>query len=103
VTQTNTSLAPGPNDARITYVMARLLEEFHYSQHPLDREISEKFFDGYLDTLDPRRENFLQSDIAEFTHYRTNLDTLTIGTNTANLTPAYEIFRRYLETLPTAR
>jgi carboxyl-terminal processing protease len=98
VTQTNTSLAPGPNDARITYVTARLLEEFHYSQHLLDTEISEKFFDGYLEILDPRRENFLQSDIAEFTHYRTNLDTLTIGTNgTANLTPAYDIYRRYLE------
>ena len=98
MTQTNILLAPGPNDARITYVTARLLENFHYSQQLLDTEISKKFFDGYLETLDPRRENFLQSDIAEFTHYRTNLDTFTIGTNsTANLTPAYEIYRRYLE------
>jgi len=97
MTQTNILLAPGPNDARIAYVTARLLEEFHYSQELLDTEISEKFFDGYLGTLDPRHENFLQSDIAEFTHYRTNLDTFTIGTNTANLTPAYEIYRRYLE------
>ena len=97
-TQTNILLTPGPNDARIAYVTARLLEEFHYSQQLLDTEISEKFFDGYLETLDPRHENFLQSDIAEFTHYRTNLDTFTIGTNgTANLTPAYEIYRRYLE------
>jgi carboxyl-terminal processing protease len=97
MTPTNILLAPGPNDARITYVTARLLEEFHYSQQLLDTEISERFFDGYLETLDPRHENFLQSDIAEFTHYRTNLDTLTIGTNTADLTPAYEIYRRYLE------
>jgi carboxyl-terminal processing protease len=98
MTQTNILLAPGPNDARITYVTARLLENFHYSQQLLDTEISEKFFDGYLETLDPRRENFLQSDIAEFMYYRTNLDTFTIGTNgTANLTPAYEIYRRYLE------
>jgi carboxyl-terminal processing protease len=98
MTQTNILLAPGPNDARITYVTARLLEEFHYSQQLLDTEISGKFFDGYLETLDPRHENFLQSDIAEFTHYRTNLDTFTIGTNgTADLTPAYEIYRRYLE------
>jgi len=100
MTQTNIPLAPGPNDARITYVTARLLEEFHYSQQPLDTEISEKFFDGYLETLDLRRENFLQSDIAEFTHYRTNLDTFTISTNgIADLTPAYEIYRRYLERL----
>ena len=98
VTQTNTTLASGPNDPRIAFWTARLLEEFHYSQQLLDTEISGKFFDGYLETLDPRHENFLQSDIAEFTHYRTNLDTITIGTNvTANLTPAYEIYRRYLE------
>jgi len=98
MTQTNVLPAPGPNDARITYVTARLLEEFHYSQQLFDTEISKKFFDGYLESLDPRRENFLQSDIAEFAHYRTNLDTLTIGTNgTANLAPAYEIYKRYLE------
>ena len=91
-------LAPGPNDARIAYITARLLEEYHYSQQQLDPEISGKFFDGYLEALDPRRENFLQSDIAEFTHYRTNLDILTITTNgAANLTPAYDIYRRYLE------
>jgi len=97
-TSTNLSLGPGPNDPRIAYVTARLLEEFHYSQQPLDADMSKKFFDGYLDALDPRRENFLQSDLAEFAHYRTNLDTFTIGTNgAANLTPAYEIYRRNLE------
>ena len=97
-TSTNFSLGPGPNDPRIAYVTARLLEEFHYSQQLLDADLSGKFFDGYLETLDPRRENFLQSDLAEFAHYRTNLDTFTITTNgIANLTPAYEIYRRYLE------
>ena len=72
---------------------------FHYSHDNCStRGISEKFFDGYLETLDPSRENFLQSDIDEFAHYRTNLDTFTIGDHgTADLTPAYEIYRRYLE------
>jgi len=42
-----------------------------------------------LETLDQRHEHFLQSDLAEFARYRTNLDTFTIGTNgAANLTPA---------------
>ncbi len=97
-TSTNLSLRPGPNDPRIAYVTARLLEEFHYSQQLLDADLSKKFFDGYLDALDPRHENFLQSDLAEFAQYRTNLDTFTITTNgVADLTPAYEIYRRYLE------
>ena len=98
ITPTNLPCVPGPNDPRIAYVTARLLEEFHYSQQPLDPEVSERFFDNYLDALDSRHENFLQSDLAEFDHYRTNLDTFTIGKqNTADLAPAYAIFQRYLE------
>src|SRR5665213_425615 len=93
-------LAPGPNDGRIAYVTARLMEEYHYSQQPLDMEMSKKFFDGYLKTLDPRHENFLQSDLAEFSHWRTNLDTLTIGARgTADLTPAFQIYERFVERL----
>ncbi len=95
---TVTPLAPGPNDARITYQTAQFLENLQYSLQPLDKAMSEKFFDGYLQTLDPRRENFLQTDIDEFAHYRTNLDKLTIGgRGRADLTPAYEIFERFLE------
>ncbi|MGA3163380.1 MAG: carboxy terminal-processing peptidase [Verrucomicrobiota bacterium] len=91
---------PGPNDARISYVTARLLEEYHYSQHPLDEEMSKKFFDGYLEALDPQHLYFLQSDIADFARYRTNLDTLTIDYHGASdLTPAREIFQRFLERL----
>jgi len=93
-------LAPGPNDGRIAYVTARLLEEYHYSQHPLDKELSEKFFDGYLDALDPQHLYFLKSDIAEFAPYRTNLDLLTINNRgIADLTPAYQIYERYMERL----
>jgi carboxyl-terminal processing protease len=102
--QSAAGLSPGPNDGRIAYVAARLMEEYHYSQHPLDAEMSERIFDGYLDSLDPRHENFLQSDLAGFAHYRTNLNTLLIngptnadGLITADLTPAYEIFQRFLE------
>ncbi|HEV2437294.1 MAG TPA: carboxy terminal-processing peptidase [Verrucomicrobiae bacterium] len=93
-------LAPGPNDGRIAYVTARLLEEYHYSQRPLDKEMSEKFFDGYLDSFDPQHLYFLKSDVAEFSHYRTNLDVLTINNRgIADLTPAYQIFERFLERL----
>ena len=93
-------LSPGPNDARIAFVTASLLDNYNYSQQPFDTEMSEKFFDGYLESLDPRRENFLQSDLDEFAHYRTNLDTLTIGGHgVADLTPAFEIYQRFIERL----
>jgi len=91
---------PSPNNGRIAYVAARLLEEYHYSQHPLDKEMSAKIFDGYMDSLDPQHLYFLRSDIAEFAHYRTNLDMLTINNRgTADLTPACQIFARFLERL----
>ena len=92
-----TSLKPGPNDARIAHVTARLLEEYHYLQRPLDTELSERFFDGYINSLDPRHENFLQSDMAEFNIYRTNLDKLTLDHGTADVTPAFVIYDRYAE------
>jgi carboxyl-terminal processing protease len=89
------ALKPDPTDGRIAFWTARLLEEFHYLQQPLDAAMSKKFFDGYVELLDPYHENFLQSDLAEFAAYRTNLDTLTIGRhNTSDLTPAFVIFAR---------
>ena len=95
---TLTPLAPGPNDPRIAYQTAQFLENLHYSLQPLDKAMAGKFFDGYLGSLDPRRENFLQSDIDGFAHYRTNLDKLTLGgRGRADLTPAYEIFERFLK------
>lgn len=90
------TLHPGPDDPRIAFVAARLLENYHYSEHPLDKEMSAKFYDGYINSLDPHHEFFIQSDLDEFAHYRTNLDTLTINTNlAADLTPAFLIYERF--------
>jgi carboxyl-terminal processing protease len=94
----SSGVLPGPSDGRIAYVAAQQLALYHYSQAPLDSEMSKKFFDGYLEALDPNRENFLQSDIDGFLHYRTNLDLFTIGSRgRSDLTPAYDIFQRYLD------
>lgn len=91
-------LSPGPNDGRIAFVVARMLEQGQYSQYPFDEQISEKFFDRYLETLDPQHMHFLQSDIAEFDHYRTNLDQLTLTRKgVGDTTPAFEIFNRFMQ------
>ena len=95
---THSRLQPGPNDPRIAYVAALLLENLHYLQRPLDTELSQRFFDGYINSLDPRHDNFLQTDLAEFDHYRTNLDKLTTGGHgTSDLSPAFEIYTRYVD------
>jgi carboxyl-terminal processing protease len=74
------------------------MDQYNYQQQMLDAELAARFFDGYVDTLDPRRENFLQSDIDQFISYRTNLDTLMAGKREqADLTPAFAIFQRFKE------
>jgi carboxyl-terminal processing protease len=92
------SLKPGPDDAKIAFVTAQLLEDYHYLQEPMDLRISTNFFDGYINSLDFRHEFFLQSDLDEFSRFRTNLDRLTINTNlAADLSPAFLIYQRFLE------
>ena len=100
VTVPTTALAPGPNDGRIAYVTARLLEQNHYLRHPLDDDFSEKFLDRYLETLDPQHIHFTEGDLAEFEMYRTSLDNLTLTRNgVADTTPAYKIFNRFRQRL----
>ena len=67
-------LAPGPNDSKIARVTALYLERFHYLHQEFDDAVSSKFFDKYLDALDPAHLILLQSDVAEFEKWRTHLD-----------------------------
>lgn len=70
------SREPSPNDpteANITLVTAGFLEHSQLAHHPLDPELAGKFLDRYLDDLDGSRSLLLQSDIAEFAAYRSNL------------------------------
>ena len=93
-------LVAGPTDAEIGYVTARLLEQYHFVQHPLDDNFSEKFFERYIETLDPQKLHFTQEDLNEFASYRTNLDNLTLGRRRgADTAPAYRIFNRFRERL----
>jgi carboxyl-terminal processing protease len=88
---------PGPVDGQIATVTAKLLERYHYLRPHFDGSISSKFLDRYLETLDPQHLHFLQSDLAEFERYRTNLDRLTLPEHGVGDTrPACEIFNRFV-------
>ncbi len=90
-------LKPGPDDARIAMISARLLEQGHYSRHPFDNEYSSRMLDVYLKALDPQRMHFLQSDLDKFEPYRTRLDDLTL--RRGDTWPAYEVFTTFRERL----
>jgi carboxyl-terminal processing protease len=91
------SAPPDETERNVARLVGRMLERSHYSQTPLDDEVSSKFLDRYLDTLDGMHMQFLQSDIAEFEKYRTTLDDLTL--KKGDTTPAQIIFARLLERL----
>ncbi len=94
------AIKPGPVDGQIATVTARLLERYHYLRPRFDGSVSTKFFDRYLDTLDPQHLHFLQSDLDEFASYRTNLDRLTMPERgTGDTRPACAIFNRFVERL----
>lgn len=91
----NKPLSPGPDDARIARAAAMVVERFHYAQQPFDDDVSSKFFDKYLDSLDPGRIILLQSDVAEWEKWRTKLDDMTL--KTGDTWPAEIIFNRFLQ------
>jgi carboxyl-terminal processing protease len=93
-------ISPGPVDGQIALVTACLLTNSHYLKKPFDESVSSQFLDRYLETLDPRHDHFTQGDLAEFAHYRTNLNHLTSPRRPPGDTrPACVIFNRFMERL----
>jgi carboxyl-terminal processing protease len=84
-----------PTDANIAQIEADMLQTWQYSQHPFDQEISGRFLDRYLETLDYSHMFFLQSDMDEFAGYRTNLHILTLEDH--DISPCWVIFSRFME------
>lgn len=82
------------NIARAT---GAVLTQGHYRQTSLDNDISRTFFTNYLSALDYSRLVFTQADVEDFgKRYAEQLDDLT---KAGDASPAFEIFRRYLERL----
>src|SRR6185436_6563221 len=94
-------LTPGQYDGRIAAAVAYLLQRNHYLQHPLDNEFSEKFFNRYIEELDPQHMLFTEKDLDEFSAYRTTLDNLTFPKrgDEPDTTPSIKLFCRFLERL----
>jgi hypothetical protein len=66
------------DDVKIARLTSRLLETRHYAQMPINDDLSPRVFDSFLDTLDPQRVFFLQTDVdALSTEYRDRIVGLT--------------------------
>ena len=65
--------------AKIATVVSRIMTYRHFEQLPLDDRISERLYDGWLDTLDPDRNLFRQADLHTLASRRSLDDAITNG------------------------
>jgi carboxyl-terminal processing protease len=90
-------LVEGPSDSTIVQFVARLLQGQHYLQMPVNDDVSSKFLDRYLDSLDNLHIYFIQSDLDEFEKYRYRLDELTVSEGDTTLSRL--VFSRFRQRL----
>lgn len=80
---------------KLTTRIVDLVKLNHFSrQKPLNDEVSAILFDRFLQRLDPRKNFFLKSDIAEFEQYRELFDDYL---KTGRLEVPFDIFNRIQE------
>ena len=89
-------LQPTPYEPPLAALITSMMASEHYSGHPLDDEISERWSDDYMRTLDYNRMFFLASDVASFEKYRDTLDDAARA-GTPDLPAAFHIHDVYRE------
>jgi len=85
---------PGPNDRHIAVAVRRHLEREHFLRQPIDDAMARRWFDAFLESLDPMKVYFLKSDIDGFAVKRDSLDDLV---KRGDVTFAYEVLARFLQ------
>ncbi|MBX2801972.1 MAG: carboxy terminal-processing peptidase [Myxococcales bacterium] len=92
---TASPLAPPKYERDVARVIAERLQYGHYEERPLDDEVSQRWFDRYVDRLDYQRQIFLQSDIDRFRQqYRDTMDDA-VQSRPADVTAAIDIYETY--------
>lgn len=85
-------LEPTRAQQEASLYVARSLSLNHYRKQHIDKTLSEKVYENYIDSLDPSRIYFLSQDIESFEIYRFRLDS---ALKTGQLDPAFRIYNQY--------
>lgn len=91
-TPITTALTPTKDQGEAGLWASRYLSRFHYKPLPLDDAMSEKIFDGYLDSLDGEHLFFTQADINRFKPARDKMDD---AINERDLSVPFDIYNLY--------
>lgn len=73
-TSFQTNANPDPKDKVLLTILKYVLVQGHYEPQKIDDAFSIKVYEDFLERLDPSKRYFLQSDIDEFSAYRTKID-----------------------------
>lgn len=66
---------PDPEKDKVLIGLVRYaLKQGHYEPHLINDDFSEKVFTDFIDALDPYKRFFIQSDIEEFSKFKTLID-----------------------------
>ena len=85
---------PSARDRVVATLIARLMPDNHVSRGKLNDTISKRALNLFIDSLDPLKLYFYESDIAEFKESATKIDDMV---RNGDLKFAYDIFRRFTE------
>ena len=84
---------PGRNDRYVAKAVASLMRDKHVSHRDLDDEISRRAMQHFLDSFDPRKMYFEQSDVDEFMQWQNRLDD---EVSAGKIDFAHNVFQRFL-------
>jgi len=92
--QDTVALAPSKVNGREARMVSTLLSRYHYRKTPFTDSLSSVFLNAYVQSLDPSRTYFLESDIKSFEQYRYRLDNLINQENVDAGFVIYRVFRK---------
>ena len=85
---------PDARDTTVAKLIANLMPRTHVSSAALDDAKSGRALDLFIETLDPLKLYFYQSDIESFERYRTKIDDMV---RAGDLSAGFAIFTRFLD------
>ena len=69
------------------------LQEKHYKRLKINDALSKLYLEAYIESLDPQKSYFLESDIVEFNQWRNLLDDFLLD---SEVSPGYAMYNRFL-------
>lgn len=93
------TLTAGPRERLLAKYYTQILESQHLSHRLIDTEISQRAFDLFFKTLDPRKLYFLQRDVDAYLSYRDKFAFLAKEATPESLAVPFSIYNLYLQRL----